>query len=199
MPGQAILVEFVGPFSWIEGGGVPSLLESEAGKKVGVYLWTVPTVEGELVYYVGETGRSFCQRMTEHLKEHLSGGYHLYEPAAFSRGRKVLLWPGRYGPGREQSLSVLIQRFQTLAPAIAGLAKLYRFYVAPLEGEKRMRERIEAGLANHLYQQPGMVGEFQDRGIIYHPRTDTEEPVQASIRCRASLIGVPESLFVCGG
>jgi hypothetical protein len=91
---------------------------------------------------------------------------------------------------------VFIQRFQDLTSAIVDLAGLYRFYVAPLECERRLRERIEAGLANHLYKQPGMVGEFQDQGIIYRPRKDTEEQVQALIRCKENLISVPESLWV---
>ena len=196
MSAQTITVEFVGPLSWTEGNGIPSILETEVGKESGVYLWTVHIEEGELVYYVGQTGRSFSQRMIEHFKEHMSGGYHLYEPAQFSRGQKDLLWPGRYGPDREPSLSVFVQRFRNLAPAIVDLARLYRFYVAPLECEKRLRERIEAGLAKHLYEQPGMIGEFQDQGIIYHARKDTEEPVQALIRCKVNLIGVPESLCI---
>jgi hypothetical protein len=193
---QTILVEFEGPFSWLGGNSVPSILETETGKKKGVYLWTVQLGEGELVYYVGQTGRSFAQRMLEHFREHMSGGYHLYEPHEFSRGRKVLLWPGRYGPDREPSLSLLIQRFPTLASAIVDLAKLYRFFVAPLECEKRLRERIEAGIAQYLDQQPEPAGEFQDQGIVYRPRLDTEEPVQALVHCKDNLIGVPKSLYV---
>jgi hypothetical protein len=196
MSAQTITVEFIGPFSWIGGERAPSILEAEIGKKSGVYLWTVQLEKGELVYYVGETGRSFAQRMLEHFREHMSGGYHLYEPQEFSRGRKVLLWPGRYGPDKEPSLSVFVQRFQGLTSAIVDLAELYRFYVAPLECEKRLRERIEASIANHLYEQPGIVGEFQDQGIVYRARKDTEEPVQALIWCKANLIGVPEFLWV---
>jgi hypothetical protein len=193
---QTITVEFVGPFSWFGRSDISSILEAEAGKMSGVYLWTVQLDEGELVYYVGETGRSFAQRMLEHFREHMSGGYHLYEPHEFSHGRKALLWPGRYGPDREPFLSVFIQRFRDLASVIVDLAELYRFYVAPLECEKRLRERIEAGLANYLYEQPGMVGEFQDRGIIYRARKDTEEAIQALIQCRANLIGVPKLLWI---
>lgn len=196
MSEQTIAVEFVGPFSWAGGNKTPSIHKAEVGKKAGVYLWTVPFENEELVYYVGQTGRGFAQRMLEHFREHMSGGYHLYEPHEFCRGRKVLLWPGRYGADKELSLAVFLQKFQGLAPAIADLAALYRFYVAPLECEKRLRERIEAGLALHLYEQPGMVGEFQDRGIVYRPRWDSEEPVQALIRCEAHLVGVPESLWI---
>jgi hypothetical protein len=76
------------------------------------------------------------------------------------------------------------------------LAKLYRFFVAPLECEKRLRERIETGIAEYLYEQPETVGEFQDQGIVYRPRLDTEELVQALVHCKDNLIGVPKSLWV---
>jgi len=193
---QPIITEFVGPFSWIDGGGVACIREAKAGEQRGVYLWTVRIDEGELVYYVGQTGRSFSERMTEHFKEHMSGGYHLYEPGEFSRGRKVQLWPGWYSMGRQRHLSVFMQRLPELMPAIVHLAKLYRFYLAPMTCERRLLERIESGLAKHLYEQPGMVGEFQDEGIRYRRRKDTEEPVEAQIRCEQNLIGVPESLWV---
>lgn len=196
MPLEPMIVEFVGPLSWSGGTGIPSIFEAEIGKRFGLYLWTVPLDAGELVYYVGETGRSFAQRMLEHFKEHASGGYHIYEPQEFSRGRKVALWYGLYGPDREKSLLEFIHRYRQLAPAIADLTELYRFYVAPLQCEKRVRERIEAALAKHLYEQPGMVGEFQDRGIMYRGRNSAEEAVQVSVQCTAHLIGVPEVLWV---
>jgi hypothetical protein len=194
---RSIVVEFKGPFSWASSGGVPYIAETKIGQEEsGVYLWTVQLDEGELMYYVGQTGRVFEKRMLEHFRQHMSGGYHLYEPEEFSQDRKVLLWPGRYGPDREPSVSLFIEHFPELASAIGDLARLYRFYLAPLECSKRLRERIEAAIADHLYAQPGIVGEFQDQGITYRPRWDSEEPIQAVIRCGDKLIGLPKSLQV---
>ena len=65
MSAQTITVEFVGPFSWLEGQAIPSIFRTDAGKRPGVYLWTVPLDEGELVYYVGETGRAFSGQVRE--------------------------------------------------------------------------------------------------------------------------------------
>jgi hypothetical protein len=195
-PDQIITVEFEGPFSWVVGDGVPAIADSDNGKKKGVYLWTVQLDDGELIYYVGQTGRSFDKRMFEHFVEHMSGGYHLWDPSEFSRGQKVQLWPGRYGRDKETSPSVFVQQFQTLAPSIEALAKLYRFFLAPLDCDERLRNRIEAAIARCLYDQPGIVGEFQDQGIVYRPRRDGEVPVQALVRCRDNLLGVPDSLWV---
>ena len=191
-----IAVEFVGPFSWPGDGEIPSILEADVGDRSGVYLWTVPCGQQELIYYVGETGRGFSVRMAEHFEKHTSGAYHLYEPREFSCGRKVALWHGMYGPDKEPSLLAFIRRLRELAPVIADLAEMYRFYVAPLECEKRMRERIEAALARYLYERPGLAGEFQDKGILYRGRKSSEEPAQVLIRCNAHLIDLPKSLWV---
>jgi len=193
---RSLLIEFEGPFTWPGTNLAPSIFTAEVGKESGLCLWTVRLDEGSLIYYVGETGRSFAQRMLEHYREHASGGYHLYEPREFSHGRKVALWHGLYGPDREESVIAFIRRFKELSPAIAELADLYQFYVAPLRCEKRLRERIEAALAGHLYEQPGIVGEFQDSGIRYHGRSADEDAVQAGIRCTTHLLGVPEFLWV---
>ncbi|MDD3827861.1 MAG: hypothetical protein PHY79_17995 [Anaerolineae bacterium] len=134
--------------------------------------------------------------MCEHFREHMSGGYHLYESEAFRQGRKDLLWPGRFGPTGERSLNRFLNCFLELAPAIASLAEIYHFYLAPLNCERRLRERIEAALANCLYEQPGLVGEFQDSGINYRPRWKNEDPILVQVRCCNTLLGVPESLWV---
>jgi len=189
-------VHFSGPFSWPGTQSAPPISQAEMGRRCGVYLWTVRLDEGELIYYIGETGRSFREGMCEHFREHMSGGYHLYEPDAFRQGRKNLLWPGRFGPTGERSLGRLLNRFPDLAPVMAALAEIYRFYVAPMNHDRRLRERIEAALATCLYGQPGMIGEFQDRGINYRPRWEAEEPLLAELRCCEPLLGLPESLWV---
>jgi hypothetical protein len=189
-------VDFTGPFSWTGTRSAPAIADAEIARRCGVYLWTVHLDQGELVYYVGETGRSFRDRMSEHFREHMSGGYHLYEPSAFREGRKDLLWPGRFGPTGERSVRVFLERFPELAEAMAALAEIYRFYLAPLDCDRRLRERIESALANCLYEQPGLVGEFQDRGINYRTRWDSEEPIRVQFYCNDVLLGLPESLWV---
>lgn len=87
MPLESMIVEFVGPLSWLGGTGIPSIFEAEIGKRSGLYLWTVPLDAGELVYYVGETGRSFAQRMLEHLDARGPCGRrpHCHHPAGLHR------------------------------------------------------------------------------------------------------------------
>jgi len=191
-----MIVHFYGPYSWVGDKGVDCIFTADLGQKAGLYLWTIKLAEGELIYYVGETGRSFRTRMLEHFREHMSGEYHLYEPDAFACGKKVMLWPGRYDPERKTTVPEFIDVFSELAGAIIRLARLYRFYLAPLQCEKRLRERIEAGLANHLYQQDGLIGQAQDKGIRYRGRRVDEPPIEVLFEADAVPLGFPDSLLV---
>ena len=187
-------VHFQGPFGWFDDAGIPPL--EKAGKR-GVYLWTIPTELGELVYYVGETKRSFSERMKEHLKEQLSGMYHIYEPTSFASGVKYVLWSGMYRPDIEEGgLGEFVNRLPKLADSLVGFVHLMRFRVALLDCEDRTRKRIEAALSQHLRQQPEPVGSFQDAGINYSPRKPNEEPIL--IRCSPTeeIRGLPATIEV---
>ncbi len=188
-------VGFRGPFTWCDGDA--SIFTTELGERSGVYLWTVEYyLGGDLVYYVGETGRRFSTRMLEHFREHMSGGYHLYEPDRFRRGDKVMLWPGRYDSGSRTTVGEFLERFGGLGGAIEELARMYRFWLAPLDVERRLRERIEAAIAGYLYRQPGVVGEFQDKGIRYRGRREGEEGIEVVLEAEGEILGLPGVLMV---
>lgn len=193
---EALTVHFLGPFSWGVGDDVPSIYNTDAGRGSGVYLWTVSHEEGELVYYVGMTGRPFAQRMSEHFKEHSSGGYHLNSPEPLRRGVRKCLWPGRYDANTKTTVSEFISRLENLWPAIVDLAKLYRFFVAPMTCSRRVVERTEGAIARWLYAQPGKVGEFQEEGIRYPKRRPDETPMQVSLECPSRLLGLPPVLEI---
>jgi hypothetical protein len=191
---RTIELTFSGPFAWLPGEAVDSLSDVPVGRRQGIYLWTVPTTKGELVYYVGQTGRSFTLRMQEHLSEQLSGRYRLYEPSAFMHGEKKLLWRGVYGPGSEPNVAGFVQQLPALAPALVQVVSLMRFHVAPANCEDRLRQRIEAAISKYLHGQEGAVGTFQDDDVRYVPRRFDEEPVAASFKWEHRPLGVPEAL-----
>jgi hypothetical protein len=189
----AIQVGFRGPYSWPGTTNAPSIFSAPIGQSCGLYVWSIRVGEQEIIYYVGITTRRFRDRFREHLGEHTSGGYHLYDPEAFTRGIKKQLWPGRFGSiGR--SSQEFMENFEQFAPAIAALARLYRFHVAPLAPDGRTLERVEAALANYLYDSPGIVGDFQDRGIHYRPRWPSEVPFEVAFTSVCPLLGLPAAL-----
>ena len=194
-PSEEMVVSFSGPFSWPGTSDAPSVFDAEVRRLPGIYLWTVSLAEGHLVYYVGETGRSFEVRLLEHYKEHAACMYHVYSPAELARGEKVALWPGRYDAEHRKFTTEFIAQHANLAPHIHALAYLYRFLLAPLSCESRIRQRIEAAIAGALYAAPGLAGIFQDRGIRYAPRRADEVPLGCALTSPVPLIGLPEQIW----
>jgi hypothetical protein len=76
-----------GPFFWLD---EPLISAAGMAKGKGVYLWTVAARQGELIYYIGETTRSFASRMKEHLIQYLSGMYGTFEPLAEKRVARAI-------------------------------------------------------------------------------------------------------------
>ncbi|MGB6476865.1 MAG: hypothetical protein WBF04_22660 [Candidatus Sulfotelmatobacter sp.] len=164
---------------------------SEA-QKAGIYLWTVPLSDGHLIYYVGETGRSFEIRLRQHYEELVSARYHVYSAVEFARGEKLMLWPGRWDVKDRKSDAECQANRSRLSEPIREMISQFRFFLAPLTCDMRMRRRIEAAIALPLYALSGNVGAFQDRGVIYQPRTEDEEPVECVISAPMPFLGVPE-------
>jgi hypothetical protein len=193
--GSDYAIEFVGPFSWLGEVNAPSLFGDAVGKRSGIYLWAIEIENGFLVYYVGQTGRTFSQRMKEHLKEHLAGFYHLNDPDEFRKGEKVSVWPGLYDVDTRVSLPVLGEKHPNLSEIIYRLSHQYRFFFASIDAQPRVVERIESAIADYLYKQDGTVGSFQEKGIRYRPRWNSESPVNVSIAVNKNLIGFPSNLI----
>ncbi len=189
-------VHFQGPFGWFDDAGIPPLDQASAGRGRGVYLWTIPTELGELVYYVGETKRSFAKRMKEHLEKQLSGMYHIYEPTLFASGVKRVLWNGMYRPDPEKGLGEFVNRLPTLVDSLVSFVHLMRFRVASLDCEDRIRKRIEAALSQHLRKQPEPIGLFQDDGIRYELRKRDEEPILIRCSPTGEIRGLPATIEV---
>jgi hypothetical protein len=60
------------------------LFAQQTAQPPGIYLWTIPFEEQYLTYYVGETGRNFVARHTEHVQCYLHGLYRVYDPQLFA-------------------------------------------------------------------------------------------------------------------
>jgi hypothetical protein len=193
---MSIPLHFNGPFGWAPDGTVPCVFDSPLGSKPGIYFWAVPTTDGELVYYVGETGRDFATRLTEHLRDQLSGIYCIYEPSKFSEGIKHLLWKGILGRSRESHLTEFVRRYVTLAPELDRYVRLMHFYLAPCECEGRLRLRIEAALADHFREAEGVVGDFQDQGIRYERSLPGDPEELVSCTSDTVIRGLPSVLSV---
>jgi hypothetical protein len=185
-----LTLAFLGPYSWPGHAGAPSIFESEAGGLRGIYLWTIEQPTGDLVYYVGETGRTFAVRMEEHYREHTAGFYTLNDPNAFRSGRRELGWAGKWHPQFAGRVPC-VQRWRDLAPVIDELTSTYRFFLAPLDAPSRVRQRIESALVLLLYAGEPQIADFQEVGMRVRPRWVNEEELVCRVETSAPLLGVP--------
>lgn len=52
-------LNIIGPFSLFKKDEFDYFFNSPVIKEKGIYLWTFPYKDSELIYYIGETGRNF--------------------------------------------------------------------------------------------------------------------------------------------
>jgi hypothetical protein len=186
---EPISLRFEGPYSWT-GGSLPSVSDCPESESMGLYIWAVPTAVGELVQYIGQTGRSFRARFADHLRDQSSGPYRIYDAAELREGRKLVLWPGIYGPSRTTAPFVAAEFARPLQEYVG----LVRFYLARLDAPERTRCRIEGALAANFQSQPAPIGTFYDEHVQYKGRLPNEEPFEIHLTCPSPLRGFPEVL-----
>ena len=93
-------------------------------------------------------------------------------------------------------MSEFLERFPELGPQIPQLLGTMRIFIATLDAEKRIRQRIEAGIAHHLQKMPGLVGQFQDDDIRYWLKRENEDPLTIGITVSAPIYGMPSKLEI---
>jgi len=190
-------IQWYGPYSWY-GTEDDSFFSQPITKKSGIYLWAIPFKKRYLTYYVGETGRSFAKRIVEHTRNYLHGLYRVYDPDQFAEGKKKLVWGGMWKPGTKGPDVMLefLNRYSELSSAIYEFLGQLKIFLAPIEVEKRIRERIEAAIADRLFTQPRLIGKFQDNDIRYLPRRNSEEPISIKMVSFEPILGLCTELTV---
>ena len=160
-------------------------------------MFTIPFESKYLVYYVGETGSSFANRLLQHVQSYLNGFYRVFDPEAFGKGEKVLIWGGMWKTDRREPKLIcdFIDRQPELVPKILLLLKQFRIFLAPVNEEKRIIERLEAEIARSINQQEGIVGRFQDSDIRYRPTRPTEQQLRVVMTFPQQIMGLNKELI----
>ena len=190
------MLEWKGPFTW-SGSGPDGLFSSEYAKATGAYLMTAPWNDGYLIWGPGITVRPFAQRFWEHTKEFLSGTYNVLDAAALVQAQRVMVWHGLwYRKDRFGRLDEFLTKYAELAPHVVRLLSTLRIFVAPMNCEKRLLERIEAAVVSALYSAGPPIDQIPDHGMRLCPRRGDERPVLVVNRCAVTLHGIPQMFQV---
>jgi hypothetical protein len=128
--------------------------------------------------------------------EQTSGWYHINDPNSFREGRRRAIWPGLYEvrADRLSRWEEYLQRLPELATPLNECVRLMRFHLAPMESDQRPRRRIEAAIAEHLYAQDGVIGDFQERAVRYWPTQDGDPPLSVTVSASVEIRGLPSGL-----
>jgi hypothetical protein len=82
----------------------------------------------------------------------LNGFYRVFDPEAFGKGKKILIWGGMWKTDRRDPklMCDFLDRQTDLAPKILLFLKQFRIFLAPIGEDKRIIERVEAEIARSL-------------------------------------------------
>ena len=191
-------LEFYGPFHWKRSTSLPCLFEAPEGKQGGIYLWTVQVGPEERVHYIGQSRRSFRQRLKEHLDCYLTGEYKIVEPTLLAQGRLTSAWDGAAAfddAGRR--LEEWLDSWEIVLPELKLLLETFKFHLAPFDGDKRLQERVEGAIGAHfLCHEDEAIREFLDPGSRFLPRRAHEDPIRFTFETDSAIAGFPKELPV---
>lgn len=176
-------VEAIGPFSWIPGApdAPPRIFDVPESRKCGVYLFTVPTAEGCLAYWVGQTSQPVRTRLATHSREFLAGTYNVLDVSHLREGRRTVVWRGLWWrKGSCERYEEYLLSAGQVAPLTLAQLRATHVYLIPTPKDRRLLARLEAGIVNTLYADPE-VGSILDRGYSLAPRWENEAPISVRL------------------
>ena len=187
-------LRFQGPFSAASGDANRCLFLEPVSVQSGIYLWTIDVGGQVRPWYVGQTRRSFRQRMAEHVSGFLTGQYAIYDPEALSRGEHRLalseikgVWP--------QTLPVVLANYEILFPKIRSLIDLIKFHLAPLDGDGHLHDRIEGAIGRYykVHSDPALRN-FFGPGIKVPAAIPYDRPLRLMLSSEAPVAGLPTEI-----
>jgi len=172
------------------------IFHESIGDEIGIYFWTVPYFKGgSVISYIGETGKSFKERFKDHMIHTAGGNYRIYDPDSEIQGIGHILWNGLWRKGTRDKMPEFVARMIELAPAIKKSLEHSEIYVAPFESERRVRQRIEGAIADHIKAQPPPASGLLPTDVKYYKKWDDEEPIYVRISGGDALLGMPKDLL----
>jgi hypothetical protein len=92
------------------------------------------------------------------------------------------IWP--------QTLPSFLRTCHDVIPNITALIRLIKFHLAPLVGDKHLRDRVEGAIGRHFKQDSALRGFFSP-GIKLPPRIPGDRPIRLRLSSEMPLAGLP--------
>jgi hypothetical protein len=192
---NTIDLEFIGPYKLT--GERKNIFEEEVSKSQGIYLFTIAYkyIDGFLVDYVGETGRTFRQRIKEHLIATMGGNYRICDPEKLSEGKEEIIWNGLWRKGTKNKITNFIDIYENIAPIVKRYIEIHQIFLAPIAIDKSKRRLIEGELANAFRRQKLPVTSLLPSDIRYR-HTSKKLSITVTIKSSKQIFGLPTFLKI---
>lgn len=118
------------------------------GNDAGVYVWTIPTEQGHLLAYVGESS-ALVNRWHEHIRGQLGGYYQVYDPQLLRRGEGL---KKLYECKNEQT--PLVEFTKEIAQFAWENATAYDWYWALFPSDQNLRRAVESAILDAVIGTP---------------------------------------------
>jgi hypothetical protein len=163
----------------------------------GVYLFSVEHDGGYLVYCAGHT-QHFRRRFRQHDRLYWDGTYSIFDHDAFAAGKRKKVWPG-FWMKKSQSPELredFILRASEIKAATKRWLDGYRVFVAPIDLEKRIRQRLEAGLMAAFMKAEPPACDMTDTGMSLSSRWPWEATIHVRNVATDRILGLPAEMEV---
>ena len=110
----------------------------------------------------------------------------------------MLIWGGMWKFDRKDPamMADFLKDYPTFSLQILEFLKQFRIFLIPIQGDRRIREHIEAGIAAHFYEQSGVVGSFQNKDIRYKPRKPDEQSFLLKVKKCGPIMGLGTQVII---
>jgi hypothetical protein len=191
-PPRKFALEFVGPFTVMPSADLPNLFDHPVSKASGIYVWTMPDTNGDVIRYVGQTSRGFGERISEHLTGMLNGQYAIPDLEAERRGVKQNAWSPDHGSLRwPASLPHFLAQYAELAPKIGLAIRQLRFHFAAVQGDAPSLNDLERTLGHYLKQHTEQSVQLGIAGVRLPGRIPGQRGLVLSVTSQSSIAGLP--------
>jgi len=124
----------------------------------------------------------------------LGGNYRICATEGLRQGRPRVLWPGLWRDSSSKRFGEYLQRYVELAPVVKAYVESIQVFLAPLDTDRRTRQRIEGAIAYALWGASDGAGALLPRDVRYRRRRENETPLSVTITSDEKIIGLPQVL-----
>lgn len=192
--GIGLRLEFQGPFRAFtnDAGILPGCPLADCH---GIYLWTVYVRSTYRITYIGETDRSFRQRITEHISNSFTGYERISSAQALLKGRVEVLWDGLWRADRRDRFHEFVRDVVRFAAAAKEELLVQHVFLAPVDADKATLRAIEGALAFRIRASPEAAA-LLPSDVRYAIRKTEGQPIEVAVTVPEPILGMPELIEV---